>query len=83
MKIDFGDCPHDIPQEVWEICYYFLSDTKTSQPIEGIDFVIVQEAMARAVLKERSASADIAFEHLMKVGIGGLAEAVRNGGRNE
>lgn len=42
--------PSDIPENVWDKAYDFLSETKTSSPIEGLDFLIVQEAMARAMM---------------------------------
>lgn len=38
-----------INQEAWEKAYETLSGTSTAQDIEGLDFVIVQEAIARAI----------------------------------
>lgn len=45
-----SDRPDDIPTEVWSRSYDLLASTNTSRPIEGLDFLIIQEAMARAIM---------------------------------
>lgn len=62
--------PEGVSASAWEKAYDWLADTETTAVIQGIDFVIIREAFARAIDAAQKAAyeeAAIACDRLSKI----------------